>query len=79
MNNTLSRLSGRRMIKFLIVGASGVLVNYIIYFPNREIITFDFIIMAFKFHVDFMWLVGICVSAISNYILNEIWTFNEIG
>jgi putative flippase GtrA len=71
------KLSKGRLIKFLIVGASGVMVNYIIYFPAREIIAFDLIFLTFKFHIDFMWLVGIGVSAISNYILNEFWTFNK--
>ena len=71
------KLSKDRLIKFLIVGAFGVVVNYIIYFPTREIIVFDFVFMVFSFHIDFMWLAGICVSAVSNYILNELWTFNS--
>lgn len=61
------------------VGAFGVGVNYMIYFPTREIITLDFALSVFKLHIDFMWLAGIGVSAISNYVLNELWTFNEAG
>jgi putative flippase GtrA len=72
-------LNGKRLIKFLIVGALGVGINYAIYFPTKDLVTWNFVFMAFKFHVDFMWLAGICISAISNYILNEFWTFNEAG
>lgn len=62
-----------RLIKFLIVGASGVFVNYIIYFPFKEYITFNI----FGFYIDLFWFIGILISAISNYILDEIWTFKD--
>jgi putative flippase GtrA len=75
----LSKLNSKRLIKFLLVGTLGVGINYIIYFPTRDLITMDFSLIGFIFHIDFMWFVGIGISALSNYILNELWTFSGNG
>jgi putative flippase GtrA len=62
----MKQLNLNRYIKFIIVGAFGIIPNYIIYFILRAIIP-----------NDVAWFIGICAGATSNYILNEVWTFNE--
>jgi len=57
-------LNIKRYIKFLIVGAVGVVINYLVFSSLRIIIP-----------LDIAWLIGICASATINYILNEWWTF----
>lgn len=57
-----------RYVKFITVGASGVVVNYLFYSYLRNII-----------HNDVAWLIGILISATSNYILAENWTFRAKG
>lgn len=57
-----------RYIKFITVGASGVIVNYLFYSYLRNII-----------YNDVAWLIGIVISATSNYILAENWTFRAKG
>ncbi len=67
-----------RCIKFFIIGASGVIINYCVYNLFRNIIP-NFYITLFSFNiiVEPSWLIGIFISAFSNYILNEIWTFKK--
>lgn len=63
----------RRNIRFLFVGFIGVIINYMIFTPLREIFAFNIWI----FHIDPAWFFGIVVSAELNYILNEFWTFKD--
>jgi putative flippase GtrA len=57
-----------RYIKSITVGALGVLVNYLFYSCLRNII-----------YNDVAWFIGILISATSNYILAENWTFRAKG
>ncbi len=63
-----------RAIKFFIVGAIGCIPNYIIYNMFRG---FDFYIMSI--YVNIGWCLGIFAGFISNYCLNEMWTFNRVN
>lgn len=60
----LKKLSQSRYLKFLAVGAIGTGINYCIFFSFRS-----------RIPTDVAWLFGIIVSATSNYVLNERWTF----
>lgn len=66
-------LSKKRYLKFLLVGALGIVVNYAFYAPFREILTFDI----WMLHFDAAWFAGIGISATTNYVLNELWTFDH--
>ncbi len=66
-------MNRKRYIKFLIVGAIGVIPNYIIYYLLRN---FDFFIGKI-IYVNIGWVLGIIAGATSNYILNEVWTFDR--
>jgi len=57
----------RRLLKFIIVGLSGVIVNelslYILYFLSKELIISS--------------IIAIEISILSNFILNDRWTFKS--
>jgi len=55
--------------RFYTVGASGLLVNYII-----SLLFADAIINFWYIHAT---IIGIAVSMSSNFILNKIWTFED--
>lgn len=58
------KLSKVRLVKFLIVGGIGVGINYIVFWSLRKIMS-----------LDIAWIIGIGISATSNYVLNELWTW----
>jgi putative flippase GtrA len=60
------RLDRNRFFKSLVVGASGVGVNYIVYTTSLRVLP----------NIS-AWLFGIVVASITNYILNEVWTFSD--
>lgn len=77
----------KRFIKFLIIGGSGVIVNFFWYFPFKDrilinpysIINYLFGNIVFlnilNINLDVMWFIGIFISASWNYVWNELWTF----
>jgi putative flippase GtrA len=66
-----SRLTGRRgvrqFLKFGIVGASGTLVNFIIYHS----------LLYFAYQIWFAYAVGFIIGGINNYWWNRHWTFRS--
>lgn len=65
------KLNKVRYVKFLVVGVIGTIPNYIIYMFLRHIeFKMSFIVL------NIGWISGIMVGATSNYILNEVWTFD---
>lgn len=60
------KLNLNRYFKFLVVGASGTIINFLVF---KMIINFT--------SLNFAWLLGVIAGATSNYVLNEIWTFND--
>lgn len=61
----IGRLNISRFIKHGIVGGIGVGINFIIFNSIRH------------FNLWLGWIGGIGVAFISNYVLNELWTFNR--
>ncbi len=59
----------KQFIKFGIVGASGILVNLAILFLFTE---------TFKLYYVFSEVIAFLVSGVNNYILDKIWTFQEV-
>jgi putative flippase GtrA len=70
----MGQFNANRNLKFLIVGALGVVVNYLIFTPFRERFSFNI----FIFHIDPAWFAGIAVAAEFNYLLNEYWTYKKV-
>jgi putative flippase GtrA len=60
----------RRFVKFCLVGASGVLVNmFFLWFLTEKI----------KIYYLLSSLVAIEISLLSNYALNDLWTWHDRG
>jgi len=57
-----------QFIRFLLVGATGVLIDFAITFIFKEILKFN------RFIANAL---GFIVAATSNYLLNRIWTFEN--
>jgi len=76
----LTRLTQRRgvrqFVKFGIVGASGFIVNLMIFtilqstFPSTKTATLPY---------DLIYSIGFLAGGVSNYFLNRIWTFRSTG
>lgn len=64
----VARLPFGRLIKFGLVGASGVLVNYAIYIPGTR-----WLAMAH----EWAYVAALFVSILTNFLLNEVWTFAD--
>ena len=62
-------LNKKRWIKFCIVGAIGTIPNYIMFniFKGMEV--------TILFPINIGWMFGIFAGMTSNYILNEVWTW----
>ena len=60
-------------IKFFLIGASGIIPNYIIFTLFRDL--GDVKLLQFCI-VNIPWALGILVGAFWNYILNENFNFN---
>lgn len=58
-------LNKNRYLKFLIVGAIGVIPNWIVFNMLKGL------------NLNVAWLLGIVAGATSNYVLNEVWVFGE--
>jgi putative flippase GtrA len=79
LHNSLTQFAGRRgvrqFVKFGIVGASGFLVNFIVFTllqrvdPNH----------AEAFHYYVLYSIAFLSGGLSNYWLNRIWTFRSTG
>lgn len=63
-------LKYKRLIKFLIVGVSGVFVNMLFLWFFKEIAGLDLKIAG---------ILAIEISVVSNFILNNYWTFNKLN
>lgn len=69
MMRALGRRRGvRQFVKFGIVGASGTVVNFIVAHALEET-------TGFSWFADFS--IGFMAGAISNYVLNRVWTFRS--
>jgi putative flippase GtrA len=65
----LSRRRGvRQFVKFAIVGASGLIVNFVVAHVLEKTTTLSWF-------VDFA--IGFMVGGVSNYVLNRLWTFGS--
>ena len=60
----------RRFVKFCLVGASGFLVNMFFLWFFTEIL---------KIYYLFSSLMAIELSIVSNYVLNDLWTWHDRG
>jgi dolichol-phosphate mannosyltransferase len=72
LHNQLASLANRRgvrqFVKFGIVGASGLVVNFVIAHVLQRATTFS----------DFSdFAIGFMAGGVSNYVLNRIWTFRS--
>lgn len=61
----MARLNLYRFIKHGIVGGIGVGVNFMVFNTIRHL------------NMWLGWISGIGIAFISNYVLNELWTFNR--
>ncbi|HEV7178768.1 MAG TPA: GtrA family protein [Candidatus Baltobacteraceae bacterium] len=72
MHNSISSIAGRRgvrqFVKFAVVGASGLIVNFVIAHVLQKTTTFSGF-------TDFA--IGFMAGGVSNYVLNRIWTFRS--
>jgi len=70
ISTALSRRGVRQFVKFAFVGASGFLVNLVVFtiLENRT---------HFPFWLDFS--IGFMLGGVSNYALNRVWTFRSSG
>jgi len=64
----------RRLIKFCVVGASGVPVNLGCVFAATRMLPID---MAAGTRDSIAFLVGIVISIFTNYLLNNAWTWGD--
>ena len=65
-----------RLIKFSIVGAIGTIPNYIGFKTSLFLLeTYAMSLAPYWLLHDFSWGFGIVCGMISNYLLNEYWTF----
>ena len=64
----LARKDNWRFFKYCTVGLSGVFVNYAIFWFFNEIVLSYYLFSA---------IISIEVSIITNFILNDIWTFKD--
>jgi len=58
----------RQFVKFAIVGASGLIVNFVVAHVLEKTTTLSWF-------VDFA--IGFMVGGVSNYVLNRLWTFGS--
>lgn len=72
MHNTISTIASRRgvrqFVKFGIVGASGMVVNFIVAHALEKT-------TSLSWFTDFA--IGFMAGGVSNYLLNRIWTFRS--
>ncbi len=79
MHNGIASLAGRRgvrqFVKFGIVGASGLLVNLIVFTVLQRLDPRH----AEAIHYDVLYSIAFLSGGVSNYWLNRIWTFRSTG
>ena len=77
--NLLTRVKNRRgvrqFVKFGIVGASGLAVNFILFTLLQRVVPNHTATLQYNFIYSVAFLSG----GISNYFLNRIWTFRSSG
>lgn len=66
----ISNLMNKRFLKFCIVGATGIVVNMGILWYLTEIAGLYYMISS---------AIGITTSIFTNFLLNDIWTWKDIG
>jgi dolichol-phosphate mannosyltransferase len=77
LEGLIKRLSSeglRRFIKFAVVGASGVLVNMGVFALCAEIAFSD---LSGELRNVLAGIVGVVVSILSNFLLNDAWTWRD--
>jgi putative flippase GtrA len=79
LHNGITALAGRRgvrqFIKFGIVGASGLLVNLIVFTVLQRLDPLH----KETLHYDVLYTIGFLSGGVSNYWLNRVWTFRSTG
>lgn len=75
MHNVAQRRGVRQFVKFGIVGASGFLVNFIVFHGLQRVVPHHDRPGQFYAIYSIAFLTG----GISNYYLNRIWTFRSTG
>lgn len=79
MHSSITSLTQRRgvrqFIKFGIVGASGFLVNFIVFTALQRLDPAH----ALALHYYVLYSIGFMAGGVSNYWLNRIWTFRSTG
>ncbi|MEO9169836.1 MAG: GtrA family protein [Candidatus Baltobacteraceae bacterium] len=79
MHSSISSLAGRRgfrqFVKFGIVGASGFLVNLIVFTLLQRVDPQH----ALAMHYYVLYSVSFLAGGVSNYWLNRVWTFRSEG
>lgn len=65
----------RQFVKFGIVGASGLLVNLVVFTALQYLDPLH----AEAIHYDVLYSIGFLAGGVSNYWLNRIWTFRSSG
>jgi len=65
----------RQFVKFGIVGASGFVVNLVVFTALQHVTA----VPAQASHYTFNYSVGFLSGGVSNYFLNRIWTFRSSG
>ena len=79
LNATLHAIAARRgvrqFVKFGIVGASGFLVNLVVFTLLQRVVPNH----AEPLQYDLIYSVAFLAGGVSNYFLNRIWTFRSTG
>ena len=79
MHNSIASLAGRRgvrqFVKFGVVGASGLIVNLVIFTALQHLDPLH----TQALHYDVLYSVGFLAGGVSNYWLNRVWTFRSSG
>jgi putative flippase GtrA len=79
LHNGIVSLAGRRgvrqFVKFGIVGASGLLVNLIVFTVLQRLDPLH----EKALHYDVLYSISFLAGGVSNYWLNRIWTFRSTG
>jgi putative flippase GtrA len=71
----LARRGVRQFVKFGIVGASGFVVNFVVFTALQRVVPNH----AATAQYNFLYSVGFLSGGVSNYFLNRAWTFRSTG
>jgi putative flippase GtrA len=79
LHNSITTIAGRRgvrqFVKFGIVGASGFVVNLVVFTVLQRLDPHH----AEAMHYNVLYTISFLAGGVSNYWLNRIWTFRSTG